>query len=552
VKRRLRAWSRLGLVVPLVAALLLGAGGAVSAVTAGMLTGSGSLAAGPILPVTSCASLARMNFTGVPDAPGKVTSATVVTDPPPAPKVPFCDVKGVFAPQTHFEMKLPVATWRGQYVQEGCGAFCGTLQQLSSDIPVAGITCTAAGNGELVLATDDEGHASSSQTDGRWAKNSLALRVVFGLTSEHSLAQMARAVMTAYYGRPASFGYYDGCSTGGREALMLAQRYPGDFNGIIAGAPASNVAPLALLNAWLVTRNTGPGGHQILAAGKIPALHAAVIAACGNAHGIITDPRHCGFNPASLQCPPGQDTDSCLTPAQVRAVREFYRGPADKRGRSLYNGGLAYGSELGWIGNFVEPASDTAAPADSTDAAFALNYFNDMAFWPSPQDRITLADVTFTDTEFRKLNLLAGAIYNANDPDLHAFAARGGKLILYHGWADQSIPPWSTLDYYAAVERASGGFHASQAFSRLYLIPGAYHCLYAPDGSSINLADFLTPLIAWVQHGTPPGSIPANTLSLTTDTITLTQNVRPYDALAPVTPAPGSLNAHYHYIGTYR
>jgi pimeloyl-ACP methyl ester carboxylesterase len=538
--------------VPLAATMLLVAGGAVSAGTLGGPTGSGSPAAGPILPVTSCASLARMNFTGVPDAPGKVTSATVVTDPPPAPKVPFCDVKGLFAPRTHFEMKLPVATWQGQYVQEGCEAYCGTLQQLLSDIPDAGITCTAADNGELALATDDEGHTSSSLTDGRWAKNSLALRVVFGLTSEHSLAQIARAVMTAYYGRPASFSYYDGCSTGGREALMLAQRYPGDFNGIIAGAPASNVAPLALLNAWLVTRNTGPGGHQILAAGKIPALHAAVIAACGNAHGIITDPRHCGFNPASLQCPPGQDTDSCLTPAQVRAVREFYLGPTDPQGRSLYNGGLAYGSELGWIGNFVEPASDTAAPADSTDAAFALNYFNDMAFWPSPQDRITLADVTFTDTEFRKLNLLADAIYNANDPDLHAFAARGGKLILYHGWADQSIPPWSTLDYYAAVERASGGFHASQAFSRLYLIPGAYHCLYAPDGSSINLADFLTPLIAWVQHGTPPGTISANTLSLTTDTITLTQNVRPYDALAPVTPAPGSLNAHYHYIGTYR
>ena len=342
------------------------------------------------------------------------------------------------------------------------------------------------------------------------------------------------------------------CAPGGREALMLAQRYPGDFNGIIADAPASNVAPLALLDAWLVTRNTGPGGHQILTAGKIPALHAAVIGACGNADGIITDPRHCGFNPAALQCPPGQDTDSCLTPAQVRAVREFYLGPADKQGRSLYNGGLTYGSELGWTGNFVETASDTAAPADTTDAAFALNYLNDMAFWPNPPDRFTLADVTFTDTEFRKLNLLGDAIYNANKPDLHAFAARGGKLILYHGWADQSIPPWSTLDYYAAVERTSGGFHASQAFSRLYMIPGAYHCLLAPDGSSINLADFLTPLISWVQDGIAPQTIPANTYSFTQKTITLYQNVRSYDALAPVTPAPGSLNGHYRYLGTYR
>lgn len=262
MKRRLRAWSRLGLTVPLVATMLLGVGGAASAGTAGGLTGSSSPATGPILPVMSCASLAHVNFTGVPDAPGKVTSATVVTDQL-ALKVSFCDVKGVFAPRTQFEMKLPVATWHGQYVQEGCEAYCGTLQQLASDIPDAGITCTAADNGELALATDDEGHASSSLTDGRWAENSLALRVVFGLTSEHSLAQMARAVMTAYYGRAASFSYYDGCSTGGREALMLAQRYPGDFNGIIAGAPASNLAPLGLLDAWLVIRNTGPGGHQV-------------------------------------------------------------------------------------------------------------------------------------------------------------------------------------------------------------------------------------------------------------------------------------------------
>lgn len=551
VKRRRRTWSRPGLVVPLAAAMLLGTGGAASAGTAGGLAVSGSPVPGLIRPVTSCASLARMNFTGVPDAPGKVTSSAVVRDPVGTKTVSFCDVKGVFAPQTQFEMKLPVATWHGQYVQEGCEALCGTLQQLSSDIPDTGFTCTAVDNGELALATDDEGHASGSLTDGLWARNSLALRVVFGLTSEHSLAQMARAVITAYYGQAALFRYYDGCSTGGREALMLAQRYPRDFNGIIAGAPASNLAPLALLNAWLVESNTGPGGYQILTAGNIPALHAAVIRACGNAHGIITDPRRCGFNPASIQCPPGQKADSCLTPAQVRAVREFYRGPTDKRGRSLYNGGLPYGSEMGWIGNFVQPASDTAAPADTFDAAMALNYLKYMAFWPNPPGRLTLARVKFTGTEFRKLNLLGNAIYNANNPDLHAFAARGGKLILYHGWADQSIPPWSTLDYYAAAQRASGGFHASQAFSRLYMIPGAYHCLYAPDGSSINLADFLTPLISWVQRGMAPGAIQADTLSLATYKITLRQKVRPYNALAPVTPAPGSLNGHYHYLGTY-
>ena len=400
MKRRLRAWPRLGFVVPLVPAILLGASGAASAGTAGALPGHQSPAAGSSTPVTSCASLAQMNLTGVPGAPGKITSSAVVTDKLPAGPVSFCDVKGVFAPHTHFEIKLPVTTWHGQYVQEGCEALCGSVPL--SDYPGAGLTCAATQNGELALAADDEGHTGGLY-DGLWAKDSLALRVVFGLTSEHSLAQMAKAVITAYYGRPASYRYYDGCSTGGREALMLAQRYPGDFTGIIAGAPAGNLAPLALLNAWLVTSNTGPGGHQILTADKIPALHAAVIRACGNARGIITDPRHCGFNPASIQCPPSQDTPSCLTPAQVRAVVGFYRGPADQRGRSLYNGGLPYGSELGWAGNFVQPAADTAAPADTTDAAIALNYLKYMAFWPNPADDFTLADVKFTDAEFRRL-----------------------------------------------------------------------------------------------------------------------------------------------------
>lgn len=546
MKLRIRMQPVVGLVMLLTAALVLGPGGSALAGPRGAWPAAHGQAAGRIRPVTSCSSLARMDFAHVPEAPGKVTSAKVVSDLVYGKQVSYCSVTGFFAPHTHFALKLPTATWHGQYVQEGCEIFCGQVPL--SDYPDAGLTCAAVDNGELALAADDEGH-TGSPTDGSWAKNSLVLRIVFGVTSEHSLAQMARAVITAYYGRPSSFTYYDGCSTGGREALMLAQRFPGDFNGIVAGAPASNLAPLALFDAWMVRSNTAPDGHQILTAEQIPALHAAVIRACGNAKGIIADPRHCGFDPASILCPPGHPADSCLTPAQVQAVRAFYRGPTDARGRSLFNGGQPYGSELGWPGYFVQPASDTAAPGDTTDAAIAVNYLKYMAFVPNPPDSFGLADVRFTDAEFRRLNLLGDVLYNANNPDLRAFAAHGGKLILYHGWADQTISPWSTLDYYAAVERTAGGFRASQDFSRLYMIPGAYHCLAAPDGS-FNLADFLSPLISWVQHGVGPGAVPADTYA--NGTITATETVRPYDALAPVTPAPGSLNGRYDYIGSYR
>ncbi|HEY2668401.1 MAG TPA: tannase/feruloyl esterase family alpha/beta hydrolase, partial [Actinomycetota bacterium] len=288
-----------------------------------------------------------------------------------------------------------------------------------------------------------------------------------------------------------------------------------------------------------------------MTAEKIPALHAAVLQACGNADGIIADPRQCGFDPASIECQHATDTDACLTPDQVAAVRRFYRGPTDEDGRSLYNGGQAYGSELGWPGAFVQAATDTAAPGDTMAATVSLTFLKDMAFVPNPPEGFTLDDVRFTDREFRKLNKLGDAIYNANNPDLRAFAAHGGKLILYHGWADPAIPPWSTLDYYAAVERTVGGFGASQSFSRLYMIPGASHCLFAPDGTSVNLADFLTPIISWVEDGVAPGQVEADTFSLSSQTVTFQQAVQPYDALAPVDPAPGSLNGHYDYIGTY-
>jgi len=507
---------------------------------------------GTIMPVTSCASLAKMNLRDVPGASAVLASARIVKVKVWATKVAFCDVTGVIAPQTRFEIQLPTSTWHGQYLQDGCAVYCGSIPLDEGEMPIAGLTCVAAQNGEFVLAADDEGHTGAG-TDGRWAMNSMRLRVVYGLTSEHSLAQIARPIIRAYYGRPATYRYYDGCSTGGREALILAQRYPGDFNGVIAGAPAMNLAPLSgLMDAWLVVSNTGPDGREIVTAANVRALHAAVMRACAGSGGIIEDPRRCGFNPASLQCPPHEHPSTCLTPAQVEAVRKFYRGPSDPAGRNLYNGGEPYGSELYWIGEFVQPATSGSLPvADSGTAKLALNYLKYMAFAPNPPANFTLADVRFTAREFRALNQLGNAIYNANDPDLRAFAARGGKLIMYHGWADQAIPPWSTLDYYAAVERAAGGFRASQAFSRLYMIPGAYHCLYSPDGRYDNLADFLTPLIAWVQRGIAPGSVQADTWDTRTNTYTSHEVVRPFDALAPVRPASGSLNAGYRYIGRY-
>src|SRR5437016_2977788 len=212
MKRWLGSRGRSRVAVLFVVAVMLGAGGPASA-------GTGGPDAGPVTPVAPCSSLAGMDFSRVPEAPGRVTSSAVVSVALGPQNVPFCDVKGSFAPQTHFEIKLPTATWHGQYVQEGCGAFCGSLQAAFSDFPLVGFMCAAVDNGELALAADDGGH-TGNPIDGSWARDSLLLRVVFGLTSEHSLARMSQAIITAYYGQPASHSYYDGCSTGGRQALI--------------------------------------------------------------------------------------------------------------------------------------------------------------------------------------------------------------------------------------------------------------------------------------------------------------------------------------------
>jgi hypothetical protein len=494
-------------------------------------------AAGAVLPHVVCASLTAQDLTGVRDAPSRVASAKDVT----RNNLPYCDVTGYISPQTAFEMLLPEQTWHGDYLQEGCGGFCG-LVGLSLQ-PQVSTDCVPVSNGELVLATDDQGHQAASGTDGVWAANDPALRVVFGYGSEHSLAQVAKAVMTAYYGQEPAHSYFDGCSDGGHEALDVVQRYPGDFNGVIAGAPANNwSALLGVFESWAARVNMDSAGHQILSTAKLPALHTAVMKACANAQGVIEDPRTCTFDPRTIACPTGVDDNGCLTPAQVTVVRGEYRGPTDQRGDNLFDGGEPYGSELAWTW-MLGAASDPNAPGDTAAGQFGLNYLKYMAYWNNPPASFTLRDFSYTDAAAHQLDALGG-IYNANDPDLSAFRDHGGKLIIYHGWADQAIPPFATVDYYAAVERQMGGFANTQQFSRLYMVPGGYHCLGGGDpGVS---ADFLTPLINWVEQGDPPGAIALPVVNQTMGTKMTSLTVHPFDALTPA-PHNHGLNSDYHY-----
>jgi Tannase and feruloyl esterase len=501
-------------------------------------------------PVRACESLGSLDLSAVS---AQVESAAVTT----MNDVSFCEVKGYISPQTHFTVLLPRQSWRGEYLQQGCGALCGFSDVNLSDPSRVGAhqaPWQPLAAGEVVVAAGDQGH-QASPFDGLWAKEDPMLRVVFGYRSEHDLARAAKAVIGAYYGRAPAYSYFDGLSTGGRQGLALAQRYPRDFDGILVGTPAHNWAALAgMLQPWLVRANMDAHGRQILDASKLPALHAAVMNACADAHGVIVDPRACTFDPASIQCPADTDRPDCLTPAQVTVVERLYRGPT-WRAQHLYDGGAPYGSEPSWLGWLIGPANDPAWPNNTIAATVGLAYHRYMAYWRNPPASFSLGDVEFTARAYRRLQPL-GRIYDATNPDLRAFRAHGGKLILYHGWADQVIPPQSTLNYYRAVIRHMGGYTATQRFSRLYMIPGLYHCACGPYGTGdpATMPELMDELADWVKNGNAPDQVTFPVTGQTTGTPLSSLTVRPFDPLEPA-PRNDGLNSNYRYIGersTYR
>ncbi|HKD77117.1 MAG TPA: tannase/feruloyl esterase family alpha/beta hydrolase, partial [Ktedonobacterales bacterium] len=294
IRNRTVRFLALGLAL-VVSVLGLGAGSiAAHTLSATHTTSARSASALPVIPpVIACAALAQHDFGSVSDAPTSIQSASVVAATSTTPE--FCDVKGYISPQTQFELKLPTKTYQGRYLQDGCGGFCGVVS------PTTFPACDAQLGGDFAIATDNQGHMAASGSDGVWALDDLQLRVEFGFLSEHAMAQAAKAIIAAFYGQQPRYNYFNGCSDGGHEGLQEAQRYPDDFNGIIAGAPANIWAPLlAEFEVWDARSNLDGQGNQILTADKLPALHAAVLKACAGVDGLIDDPRTCHFDPASI------------------------------------------------------------------------------------------------------------------------------------------------------------------------------------------------------------------------------------------------------------
>ena len=436
-----------------------------------------------------CKALAQADFGMIPDAPTDVTAASVV---PAAGVVPaYCKIEGYISPQVGFEGHYPLENWNGKFLMTGCGAMCGTLQQVSScaDAVARGYAC----------ATTDMGHKAPSQ-DGKWAYNNPLAEIDVGHRATHVATVAGKELAKALYGTMPKRNYYRGCSTGGRQGLVAANRYPWDYDGIIAGAPVL-YAPLGppLQLFWDATANIGPDGKTIMDIKKLPILAKAAIDACdtsgdGIKDNVIGDPWSCKFDPKVLRCAAGANPENCLTDSDLAVVDKIYGGPRSSKGPFKRIPGQLPGTELSWNGFMggVGSGNYNWASENLRYLAFAID--------PGPS-----FDVRQFDWE-RDPQRLSYSHMTAANPDLEPFADNGGKLIRFHGVVDPAITSSVTKGHYELITRAMGGQKKTQDFARLFMIPGMGHCR---GGDGATYVDVLAALDAWIEGGKAPEQLTA-------------------------------------------
>ena len=399
------------------------------------------------------------------------------------------------------EVWMPLEGWSGKLQGQGNGGFAGEIGYFGLGLMLQ--------KGYAAVGTD-AGH-SAGGTDASWALGHPEKVTDFGYRGIHEMTRIAKAVIQAFYGKNPQHSYFGGCSNGGRQALMEAQRFPEDYDGILAGAPANfwtHLLTKALADAQATTLD--PASY--IPSSKLPAIARAVNAACdaqdGVTDGILNEPDKCHFDPQVLLCKDA-DSEKCLTAQQITALKKLYTGPSDANGRKIFPGYVP-GAEDGqgaW-----EPWITGSAPGKSLLFAFGTGYFSNIVYekadWNYKQAKIDEAVKAADDKTTKTLN--------ATDPNLAAFKARGGKLIFYHGWNDPAISALNTINYFESVASKMGR-PETNAFVRLYLAPGMLHCAGGPgpdDFGQNGPADGTDPqhdmrlaLEQWVEKGIAPSAI---------------------------------------------
>jgi len=390
----------------------------------------------------------------------------------------FCRVGGTIEGTIHFELWLP-DNWNGKFQGVGNGGFTGAI-----NYPAMG---EALARGYAVASTD-LGHKSKSMFDVSWIRGrSQALRNLM-YRAQHLVALRSKELILRFYGRRPNYAYFNGCSSGGWQGLTEAQKFPDDYDAILAGAPAHDFVRLQA-NSLILAQLSAQHPEGNLSDQQMKAMNEAAIKQCdakdGVKDGLIADPEHCGFDPASLQCKAGEKGDTCLSEAQVARARFLYGPRETKAGLRLYPG-PAWG---------VVVAGKTA-PRSLDDLALARG-LDDLPQW-TPQ--------TFDpDRDIPALEAFYGYNMTAMNPDLSDFVSRGGKIIVYQGWNDPSISPFHAIQYRQMVADSMGAARMDE-FYRLFMVPGMGHCRGGPGPDQF---DALTALENWVEKGEAPDRITA-------------------------------------------
>jgi feruloyl esterase len=392
-----------------------------------------------------------------------------------------CRVAATLKPSadSHIQMELwlPTNSWNGKFLAVGNGGWAGSLDTRAMQ---AGLRRGYA------TASNDTGHTGGSAS---FAVGHPEKLIDFAYRAMHEMTVQSKAMIAAFYRRAPQLSYYQGCSTGGRQGMMEAQRYPDDFDAMVVGAPVYNMVHMNVSQVALqVDMLRDPA--RIVSPAQVKRFAESVVNACdardGVKDGIVSEPRACRVDPSVLACKAGDGAD-CFTPPQVANARSAY-APATVNGKRVYPG-RSPGFEEGW-----------RIPAQNAP----LNpLFTDMVRYVGRQDA-TFDPMTFDFEADLARALKHGGVIEASDPNLAAFKARGGKLLLYHGWADPGPAPENTIDYYEAVSSKLGG--KQDDWMRLFLLPGVGHC---GGGVGPDQADFLGALERWREKGEAPGRITA-------------------------------------------
>lgn len=469
------------------------------------------VAAQQVLPTSQqCLDLARLGLPETTVVATEVVASNTFVAPGadvPTPLPEFCRVRAVSEPAVQFEVWLPMSDWNGKFQVVGNGGMAGT------------ISYDAMGNAlsrGYATASTDTGHEAGPPFDASWASGRIDLIEDFGHRALHLTTLHGKTIVAAFYQSPPAYSYYMGCSKGGQQGLMEAQRYPEDFDGIVAGNPANDwtrfyagahlwysLAMLADEEAWIPPA-------------KLKTLGDAVNQSCdgqdGIRDGILMNPLACNFEPASLLCEAGTDNNACLTPKQVTAVEKIWSGVSNSRGELIFPG-LVPGGESdpgGWARWVTGPQPYRSLHWLGGEGFFRWFVFDD------PEWEFRSFDFD-ADLEFALARV--GPAVDANNPDLSAFQEAGNKLIVYHGWSDPDISPVASINYYNSVvdflqaQQQSGtrneALAQTQQFYRLFMVPGMGHCSGGPGPDQF---DALSALENWVEHGIAPASMTAEKL----------------------------------------